>query len=257
MPHLLSAWWQETSLSLASPAVEPERTVESRLAWGMTRVSMKSQRSAGEQALPVLRMSMPVSPYSAGEQPALAVVRCSRCRRAGVVVARKPRRRRSRYRSRSIVMLLLGWPNCLWQRWLSCHPRWRTGGDREDPVRRRGPARAERSAGRGRLAGVSPLSRSVVHHQLVVARLVEVAGWQSTRSDVHLIVETECWPTPMAAGAAWWPRLIPLGPVPISSGSVAVGDRFLSGPAVPAAPPPPVPVVPFSGGLNWWTRRWS
>ena len=106
-------------------------------------------------------------------------------------------------------------------------------------------------------AGVSPLSRSVVHHQLVVARLVEVAGRQSTRSDVHLIVETECWPTPMAAGAAWWPRLIPLGPVPISSGSVAIGDRFLSGPAVPAASPPPVPVVPFGGGLNWWTRRWS
>ena len=146
------------------------------------------------------------------------------------------------------MFLLLGRPYCLWQRWLPCHPRWRTGGDREDPVRRRGPARAERSAGRGRLAGVSPLSRSVVHHQLVVARLVEVAGRQSTRSDVHLIVETECWPTPMAAGAAWWPRLIPLGPVPISSGSVAVGDRFLSGPAVPAAPPPPVPVVPFGGG---------
>ena len=117
--------------------------------------------------------------------------------------------------------------------------------------------RAEWSAGRGRLARVSPLSRSVVHHQLVVARLVEVAGWQPTRSDVHLIVETECWPTPMAAGAAWWPRLIPLGPLPISSGSVAVGDRFLSGPAVPAAPPPPVPVLPFGGGLNWWTRRWS
>ena len=97
MPHLLSAWWQETSLSLASPAVEPERTVGSRLAWGTARVPMKSQRSAGEQALPVLRMSMPVSPYSAGEQPAVAVVRCSRCRRAGVaiVVARKPRRRRS------------------------------------------------------------------------------------------------------------------------------------------------------------------
>ena len=60
-----------------------------------------------------------------------------------------------------------------------------------------------------------------------------------------------------ASEAAWWPRLIPLGPVPISSGSVAVGDRFLSGPAVPAAPPPPVPVVPFGGGLNWWMRRWS
>ena len=110
-------------------------------------------------------------------------------------------------------MLLLGRPNCLWQRCLPCHPRWRTGGDREDPVGRRGPAQAERSAGRGRLAGVSPLSRSVVHHQLVVARLFEVAGRQSTRSDVHLIVETECWPTPMASEAAWWPRLIPLGPV--------------------------------------------
>ena len=120
-------------------------------------------------------------------------------------------------------MLLLRRPNCLYGNG-GCHAI--QGGDREDPVRRRGPARAERSAGRGRLAWVSPLSRSVVHHQLVVARLVEVAGRQSTRSDVHLIVETECWPTPMAAGAAWWPRLIPLGPVPISSGSVAVGDYY-------------------------------